>query len=119
MICTFLICYREAYRRQGNIGGTFANDDSDDSDDSSSSSSESDGDDDDSGGGPNNGAYDPGKDPFYFRDDPMTILNNVGLETASTFCFRLLSDLKSHLENVHDVDPSQMARGNDLFKRFK
>jgi len=49
----------------------------------------------------------------------MTILNNVGLETASTFCFRLLSDLKSHLENVHDVDPSQMARGNDLFKRFK
>jgi len=93
------ICYSEAYRRQGNLVGGMEYDDDD----------ESEGDDDEK---------ESGNDPFLFRDDPMTILGNVGMKTASTFCFRLQSGVKNHVKVVHGVDPSVM-KGNHLFNRFQ
>lgn len=94
------ICYSEAYKRQGNLAGTMAIDDDSAGDESDSDSRESDG------------------DPFLFNDDPMTILQNASPETASTFCFLKLAELKSHIKNVHGLDPSEM-KGNDLFHRFR
>lgn len=60
----------------------------------------------------------PEEDPFLFHDDPMTVLCNLGLKAASTFCFPDLAGIKSHMKAVHGEDPSIM-KGNSLFKRFQ
>ena len=93
------ICYIEAYRKQGNIVGV--NDD----DDAIYQSDESDSDSDE-------------EDLVLFKDDPMTILNNAGLQKASTFCFVKLRDVKRHVKDVHGFEPSIM-RGNALFHGFR
>ncbi|KAL7469988.1 hypothetical protein ACHAXS_010227, partial [Conticribra weissflogii] len=92
------LCYIEADRRLGNHGDEEmeADDDSDEEGD------------------------DTAVDRFSFIDDPLTILESLDstFKTASSFCFRLLSGVKSHLKNVHGVQISEIS-GNDLFKRFQ
>ena len=104
------LCYAEAYRRQGNLGGNMDRDDS-----SVESESSSDGSD-----------RKVAADPFLFSDDPMTILINIGLETAATFCFETLGGVdkyidmgvKDHMEIIHRIDSSALV-DNELFQRFK
>jgi len=93
------ICYIDAYRKQGNF--VEVNDDDDAIVESDESDSDSDED-----------------DLVLFNDDPMTILNNAGLQEASTFCFVKLRDVKRHVKDVHGFDPSIM-RGNALFHGFR
>ena len=63
-------------------------------------------------------------DPCLLSDDPMTILTNVGLDIASTFCFERLGGdhidigVKDQMKTVHDIDPSTLVN-NELFQRFK
>jgi len=104
------LCYIEASRRQGNLGGNM---DTDDSSVESSSSSD-------------DGDRKIAADPCLLSDDPMTILTNVGLDVASTFCFETLGGVdkyvdigvKDHMKTVHDIDPSALV-SNELFQRFK
>jgi len=92
------LCYIEADRRLGNHGDEEmeADDDSDEEGD------------------------DTAVDRFSFIDDPLTILESLDstFKTASSFCFRLLSGVKSHLKNLHGVNISEIS-GNDLYKRFQ
>ena len=61
-----------------------------------------------------------------YKLDPMSILSCYagcgttakGLRLASTFCFRTLVDLKTHLEYDHKVNVSDVV-GNDLFKAYQ
>lgn len=94
------ICYNEAYRRMGNEG-----DEEMIQDDASDDIEEE----------------DLTEDRFNFLDDPMTILGSVDnhkFVVASTFCFRLLSGVKTHLKSVHHVDVT-VVEGNDLYKKFQ
>ena len=93
------LCYSEADRRQGNLVGSRAEDDE------SSEGSEGD-------------SEEKRASAYLFQDDPMTILGNIGLTTAATFCFRLLTDVQKHMEDMHGVDPSDME-GRDVFHRFQ
>ena len=105
------ICYKKAYQSQGNLGGNVDKDDS--SVDSESSSDDV-------------GDRKMAADPFLFSDDPMTILVNIGLETAATFCFETLGGVdkyvdmgvKDHMEIIHGIDSSALV-DNELFQRFK
>ena len=36
---------------------------------------------------------------------------------AASFCFRKVTEVKAHLKNIHNENPSSLF-GNDLFKRF-
>eukprot|EP00580_Thalassiosira_gravida_P004464 CAMPEP_0201624930 /NCGR_PEP_ID=MMETSP0493-20130528/939_1 /ASSEMBLY_ACC=CAM_ASM_000838 /TAXON_ID=420259 /ORGANISM="Thalassiosira gravida, Strain GMp14c1" /LENGTH=496 /DNA_ID=CAMNT_0048094851 /DNA_START=34 /DNA_END=1524 /DNA_ORIENTATION=- len=94
------LCYNEADRRLGNNGDEEMWEDDETSED---------------GGG------DESEDRMSFLDDPLTILGSLDserFEVASSFCFRLLSGLKTHLKVVHGVKVSDIV-GNDLFKRFQ
>ena len=57
------------------------------------------------------------EDCFFFENDPMTILENIGFNVASTFCFKKVTGIKHHLRETHCVDLEQL-KGSDLFKRF-
>ena len=97
------LCYNEADRRQG------SNEDEEMWEDDESKDEKDD------------GTALGTEDRFSFLDDPLTILGSLDLdkfEVAATFCFRLLSDLKKHLRDVHGVDPREVE-GNDVFKRFQ
>jgi len=104
------LCYAEAYRRQGNLGGNMDRDDSSVESESSSDGSN----------------RKVAADPFLFSDDPMTILTNIGLERAATFCFETLGGVdkyvdmgvKDHMEIIHGIDSSALV-DNELFQRFK
>jgi len=100
------VCYSEAYRRQGNLVQGMAVDDNDDSEEGKEDEEES-------------KPYMDNlrHDPFLFRDDPITILTNVGLETASTFSFQKLKGVQNHVKFVHGVDHSGINNG--LFQRFQ
>ncbi|EJK72899.1 hypothetical protein THAOC_05525 [Thalassiosira oceanica] len=92
------LCYTEADRRQGQ-DDEMGEDDSDSELDDATMN----------------------KDFFLFLDDPLTILGSLDggqFEVAGTFCFRLLSGLKAHLKDVHNVNLREI-QGNDLFNRFK
>lgn len=61
-----------------------------------------------------------------YKVDPMSILSGYagcgttakGLRLASTFCFRTLVDLKTHLDCDHKINVSDVV-GNDLFKAYQ
>ena len=59
---------------------------------------------------------------FEFNADPMTILESFGFDddfsTAATFCFRKVSDLKTHIRDIHELDCSVLD-GNALFHKFR
>eukprot|EP00984_Skeletonema_dohrnii_P030878 scaffold22740_cov230-Skeletonema_dohrnii-CCMP3373.AAC.2 len=85
------ICYNEANRRRGR-----RRDDNDDDENSDEEFEE---------------------DCFTFDDDPMTILENIGSNIASTFCFLKVKGVRMHLQDAHSVDLGELEE-NDLFKRF-
>jgi len=93
------LCYNEADRRLGNGGDEEMWED----DENSANEGEE------------------SEDHFSFLDDPLTILGSLDaerFEVAASFCFRLLSGLKTHLKVVHGVKVSDVE-GNDLYKRFQ
>eukprot|EP00985_Skeletonema_marinoi_P005937 scaffold2572_cov75-Skeletonema_marinoi.AAC.25 len=85
------ICYNEANRRRGR-----RREDNDDDENSDEEFEE---------------------DCFTFDDDPMTILDNIGSNFASTFCFFKVKGVRMHLQDAHSVDLGELEE-NDLFKRF-
>jgi len=92
------LCFNEADRRMGNDDEEFEADDLSD-----------------------DGKGDEQKDRFRYSDDPLTILGRLDdeqFQIASTFCFRRLADVKTHLKVVHGCDTKEIA-GNDLYKRFQ
>lgn len=111
------VCYIEADRRLGNIGDKEVEADDTDDDDGEGDDNK------DKQKRQRNRPNGEESTPYRhsFLDDPLTILGNLDgeqFETASTFCFRLLTGLKHHLRVVHGVDPSEVE-GNDLYKRFQ
>ncbi len=100
------LCYNEADRRLGNMGDDeMWEDDADDDDEDETEE----------------GHKHSGEECFSFMDDPMRILGNLDhdqYEIASTFCFRTLVDVKTHLKVVHQVNIKEVA-GNDLYHRFQ
>eukprot|EP00579_Thalassiosira_antarctica_P028908 CAMPEP_0202026542 /NCGR_PEP_ID=MMETSP0905-20130828/59164_1 /ASSEMBLY_ACC=CAM_ASM_000554 /TAXON_ID=420261 /ORGANISM="Thalassiosira antarctica, Strain CCMP982" /LENGTH=1024 /DNA_ID=CAMNT_0048589789 /DNA_START=6 /DNA_END=3076 /DNA_ORIENTATION=+ len=104
------LCYNESDRRLGTNG------DEEMWEDDETSPDDADGED-----NATNGKEEAAEDRFSFLDDPLTILGSLDsdkFEVASSFCFRLLSGLKTHLKVVHGINVSSVA-GNDLFKRFQ
>lgn len=57
-----------------------------------------------------------------FKYDPMSILideqSDDNFHVASTFCFRLVKEVKHHITAFHNIDLSHI-KGNDLFKGFQ
>lgn len=59
-----------------------------------------------------------------FEYDPMSVLidkvsdDDDDFHVASTFCFRLLKEVKHHITNIHKIDLSAI-KGNDLFKGYQ
>lgn len=59
-----------------------------------------------------------------FEYDPMSVLidrvsdDHDNFHFASTFCFRLLKEVKYHITNIHNIDLSHI-KGNDLFKGYQ
>jgi hypothetical protein len=59
-----------------------------------------------------------------FDYNPKSILiykvsdDDNDFHVASTFCFRLLKEVKHHITNIHKIDLSAI-KGNDLFKGYQ
>ncbi|KAL7435462.1 hypothetical protein ACHAXH_006535 [Discostella pseudostelligera] len=100
------LCYKEADRRLGNMGDEeMCEDDADDDDEDETEE----------------GHQHSGEECFSFMDDPMRILGSLDqdqYEVASTFCFRTLVDVKTHLKVVHQANIKEVS-GNDLYHRFQ
>ncbi|KAL3761312.1 hypothetical protein ACHAWU_010225 [Discostella pseudostelligera] len=100
------LCYKEADRRLGNMGDEeMCEDDADDDDEDETEE----------------GHQHSGEECFSFMDDPMRILGSLDqdqYEVASTFCFRTLMDVKTHLKVVHQANIKEVY-GNDLYHRFQ